>query len=66
MEKSIELKSKMLLKDAVPNKINVSKMKQYLKSLPFVKDIHDLHIWGDEHNRNCTNRSFSCRKIPGK
>ena len=36
----------MLSMDAVPDKINVSKVKQYLKSLPFVKNIHDLHIWG--------------------
>ncbi|MHB8905987.1 MAG: cation diffusion facilitator family transporter, partial [Melioribacteraceae bacterium] len=36
----------MLSMDAVPNKINVSKVKQYLKSFPIVKDIHDLHIWG--------------------
>lgn len=39
-------KSFMLSMDAVPGNINVPKVKQYLTSLPNVKDIHDLHIWG--------------------
>ena len=39
-------KSFMLSMDAVPDKINIPKVKQYLTSLPTVKDLHDLHIWG--------------------
>jgi cobalt-zinc-cadmium efflux system protein len=32
--------------DAVPNNINLSKVTRYLKSVPGVEDIYDLHIWG--------------------
>lgn len=35
-----------LLLDAVPQKINQRKVKNYLLSLPGVTQIHDLHIWG--------------------
>jgi len=31
--------------DAVPENIDISEVKEYLKSLPEVYDIHDLHIW---------------------
>jgi len=31
--------------DAVPQKIDLEKVKGYLNSLPGVKNVHDLHIW---------------------
>jgi len=31
--------------DAVPENINLESVRDYLKSLPEVSDIHDLHIW---------------------
>jgi cobalt-zinc-cadmium efflux system protein len=31
--------------DAVPENIDASKVREYLRSLPEVCDIHDLHIW---------------------
>ena len=31
--------------DAVPKNIDASKVRKYLRSLPEVSDIHDLHIW---------------------
>jgi cobalt-zinc-cadmium efflux system protein len=31
--------------DAVPKNINIEAIREYLKSLPEVSDIHDLHIW---------------------
>jgi cobalt-zinc-cadmium efflux system protein len=31
--------------DAVPENININKVREYLLNLPEVKDIHDLHIW---------------------
>lgn len=31
--------------DAVPGNINLMSVKEYLKSIPEVSDIHDLHIW---------------------
>jgi cobalt-zinc-cadmium efflux system protein len=31
--------------DAVPENIDLSKVREYLKNLPEVSDIHDLHIW---------------------
>jgi cobalt-zinc-cadmium efflux system protein len=36
----------MLSMDAVPNNIDIEKVKYFLLSLPKVKDLHDLHIWG--------------------
>lgn len=31
--------------DAVPENVNIEAVRSYLKSLPEVSDIHDLHIW---------------------
>jgi cobalt-zinc-cadmium efflux system protein len=31
--------------DAVPENVNIEAVRTYLKSLPQVSDIHDLHIW---------------------
>jgi cobalt-zinc-cadmium efflux system protein len=31
--------------DAVPENIDINRVSEYLKSLPEVSDIHDLHIW---------------------
>lgn len=31
--------------DAVPENVNIEAVRNYLKSLPQVTDIHDLHIW---------------------
>ena len=31
--------------DAVPENVNIEAIRNYLKSLPEVSDIHDLHIW---------------------
>jgi cobalt-zinc-cadmium efflux system protein len=31
--------------DAVPENVNLPSVKEYLKSIPEVSDIHDLHIW---------------------
>ena len=31
--------------DAVPKKISIDSVKEYLNSLPDVSDVHDLHIW---------------------
>ncbi len=31
--------------DAVPSNIDPGKVKQYLRTLPGVSDVHDLHIW---------------------
>ncbi len=31
--------------DAVPENVNIEAVRNYLKSLPEVSDIHDLHIW---------------------
>jgi cobalt-zinc-cadmium efflux system protein len=31
--------------DAVPDKINIESVKKYLKELPGVVEVHDLHIW---------------------
>jgi cobalt-zinc-cadmium efflux system protein len=31
--------------DAVPENIDAGKVREYLRSLPEVSDIHDLHIW---------------------
>ena len=31
--------------DAVPQKIDLEEVKKYLKNLPGVDDVHDLHIW---------------------
>jgi len=31
--------------DAVPESVNIKAVRDYLKSLPEVSDIHDLHIW---------------------
>ena len=31
--------------DAVPENVNIEAVRDYLKSLPEVSDIHDLHIW---------------------
>lgn len=54
----------MLSMDAVPNKINVSKVKQYLISLPFVKDIHDLHIWGMSTTETALTAHLIVEKFP--
>ena len=32
--------------DAVPRKIDPALVREYLKSLPGISDVHDLHIWG--------------------
>jgi cobalt-zinc-cadmium efflux system protein len=32
--------------DAVPEGIEVAKIKEYLHALPFVIEVHDLHVWG--------------------
>ncbi|WP_251555079.1 cation diffusion facilitator family transporter [Neobacillus muris] len=32
--------------DAVPEGIDISKIKDYLKNLPTVLEVHDLHVWG--------------------
>ena len=32
--------------DAVPPGIRVSEVKKYLESLPQVREVHDLHVWG--------------------
>ena len=31
--------------DAVPKNINIESIQEYLKNLPEVSNIHDLHIW---------------------
>jgi cobalt-zinc-cadmium efflux system protein len=31
--------------DAVPATINLSAVKHYLSALPYVQEVHDLHIW---------------------
>jgi cobalt-zinc-cadmium efflux system protein len=35
-----------LAMDAVPYNVNLEKVQHYLKTLPGVKAVHDLHIWG--------------------
>jgi cobalt-zinc-cadmium efflux system protein len=32
--------------DAVPEGVDITKIENYLKSLPSIEEIHDLHIWG--------------------
>ena len=32
--------------DAVPEGIDISKIKDYLSGLPTILEIHDLHVWG--------------------
>lgn len=32
--------------DAVPNGIEIDKINSYLKNLPTVLEVHDLHVWG--------------------
>ncbi len=32
--------------DAVPEGIDIEQVKLYLQSLPSVKEVHDLHVWG--------------------
>lgn len=32
--------------DAVPNGIEIDKLNSYLKNLPTVLEVHDLHVWG--------------------
>ncbi|MFO7446869.1 MAG: cation diffusion facilitator family transporter [Ignavibacteriaceae bacterium] len=36
----------LLSMDAVPSNIKTDEIRNYLFSLPGVKDVHDLHIWG--------------------
>jgi len=50
--------------DAVPDKINVPKVKQYLTSLPTVKDIHDLHIWGMSTTETALTAHLVVEKFP--
>ncbi|HMU43385.1 MAG TPA: cation diffusion facilitator family transporter [Ignavibacteriaceae bacterium] len=50
--------------DAVPNKINVSNVKKYLTSLPNVKDIHDLHIWGMSSTETALTAHLVLEKFP--
>jgi len=38
--------SLMLSLDVVPDKIDAAEVKQYLTSVPLLKDMHHLHIWG--------------------
>lgn len=38
--------SVILIMDAVPHHINYNDVKEYLRKLPGVKAVHDLHIWG--------------------
>ncbi|NCS89313.1 MAG: cation transporter [Ignavibacteria bacterium CG_4_8_14_3_um_filter_37_9] len=54
----------MLSMDAVPDKINVPKVKQYLTSLPTVKDIHDLHIWGMSTTETALTAHLVVEKFP--
>ena len=54
----------MLSMDAVPDKINVPKVKQYLTSLPNVKDIHDLHIWGMSTTETALTAHLVVEKFP--
>lgn len=39
------LESFDLLLDAVPQKVELLAVKTYLSELPFVREVHDLHIW---------------------
>ena len=55
----------MLSMDAVPNKISVPDVKQYLTSLPYVKDIHDLHIWGMSTTETALTAHLVVEKFPG-
>jgi len=32
--------------DGVPKHVDVNKVRQYLVTLPGVRDVHDLHVWG--------------------
>jgi cobalt-zinc-cadmium efflux system protein len=32
--------------DAVPEGIDISKIKDYLRNLPTILEVHDLHVWG--------------------
>jgi cobalt-zinc-cadmium efflux system protein len=32
--------------DAVPEGVDITKIESYLKSLPSIEEIHDLHVWG--------------------
>ena len=41
-----------LAMDSVPERIDIGEVEQYLSSIPGVTAVHDLHIWGDEHNGN--------------
>jgi cobalt-zinc-cadmium efflux system protein len=54
----------MLSMDAVPDKINVPKVEQYLTSLPSVKDIHDLHIWGMSTTETALTAHLVLEKFP--
>ncbi|MFA6980508.1 MAG: cation diffusion facilitator family transporter [Ignavibacteriaceae bacterium] len=54
----------MLSMDAVPDKINVPKVKQYLTSLPNVKDLHDLHIWGMSTTETALTAHLVVEKFP--
>ncbi|KAF0141820.1 MAG: cation diffusion facilitator family transporter [Stygiobacter sp.] len=54
----------MLSMDAVPDKINVPKVKQYLTSLPTVKDLHDLHIWGMSTTETALTAHLVVEKFP--
>jgi len=54
----------MLSMDAVPDKINIPKVKQYLSSLPNVKDLHDLHIWGMSTTETALTAHLVVEKFP--
>ncbi|MBM2814580.1 MAG: cation diffusion facilitator family transporter [Ignavibacteria bacterium] len=54
----------MLSMDAAPYKVNVNHVREYLKSLPFVKDIHDLHIWGMSTTETALTAHLVVEKFP--
>lgn len=43
---SLLTESLHLALDAVPGNINIGNVEEYLRSLPDVTEVHDLHVWG--------------------
>jgi cobalt-zinc-cadmium efflux system protein len=48
-----------ILLEAVPGDINVKEVQKAMKSIPAVKDVHDLHVWSISSNLH----SMSCHVI---
>jgi cobalt-zinc-cadmium efflux system protein len=48
-----------ILLEAVPGDINVKEVLKAMKSIPAIKDIHDLHVWSISSNLN----AMSCHVL---